>query len=197
MLIIQASSSSSSSSSSSPQMMDCDPVPSSSPLMEIAQDDLQISPSLNVTDDSTPIVPCHNSTSFSDFIENLNLLDKYPQKLKLIDALMIRPELLNSNANSIDIHRLPYLIMQKLMMHDNYQPLCKLMSKNNPQFDIHPTDVLLALLHCCDNILRQDLLSRLHTCKLAIPFLLPDPTDNKKITLLLWAMRSIVCEWEV
>ena len=165
--------------------------------MEIAQDDLQISPSLNVTDDSTPIVPCHNSTtSFSDFIENLNLLDKYPQKLKLIDALMIRPELLNSNANNIDIHRLPYLIMQKLMMHDNYRPLCKLMSKNNPQFDIHPTDVLLALLHCCDNILRQDLLSRLHTCKLAIPFLLPDPTDNKKMTLLLWAMRSIVCEWK-
>ena len=165
--------------------------------MEITQDDLQISPSLNVADDSTPRIPCHNNaTPFSDFIENLNLLDKYPQKLKLIDALIIRPELLNSNPNNIDIHRLPYLIMQKLTMHDNYRPLCKLISGNNPQFNIHPIDVLLALLHCCDDILRQDLLSRLHTCKLAIPFLLPDPTDNKKITLLLWAMRTIVCEWK-
>ena len=108
---------------------------------------------------------------------------------------MIHPELLNSSNTFNNIHLLPYLILQKIMMYDNYRPLCKLMSKHNTQFDIHPVDILLALLHCCDDILRQDLLSRLHTCKLAIPFLLPDP-NNKTLTLLLWAMRSIVCEWK-
>ena len=109
---------------------------------------------------------------------------------------MIRLELLNAN-NSIpnQVHILPYLVLQKVMMYNNYRPLCKLMSKNNSQFNIHPVDLLLALLHCCDDILRQDLLSRLHTCQLAIPFLLPDP-NNKSVTLLLWAMRSIVCEWK-
>ena len=134
-------------------------------------------------------------TAFLIFIESLNLLDKYPQKLQLVDALTIRMELLNTNNDLSDIHMLPYLILQKIMMYDDYRPLCKILSKNNSLFKIHPVDILLALLHCCNDILRQDLLSRLHTCKLAIPFLLPDP-NNEKVTLLLWAMRSIVCEWK-
>ena len=120
---------------------------------------------------------------------------KYPQKLNLADALTIRMPLLNTDNMHNEIHMFPYLVLQKIMMYDDYRPLCKLMSKKNPQFNMHPVDILLALLHCCDDILRQDLFSRLHTCKLAIPFLLPHP-NNKTITLLLWAMRSIVCEWK-
>ena len=61
--------------------------------------------------------------------------------------------------------------------------------------NVHPMDVLLALLHCSDNFLRQDLLTRMSTCQLAIPLLLPDPFTNE-LTLSLWAMRSIVKEWK-
>ena len=60
---------------------------------------------------------------------------------------------------------------------------------------LHPMDGLLALLHCSDNFLRQDLFSRLATCQLAIPLLMPDPFVPQ-ITFPLWAMRSIVKEWE-
>ena len=60
---------------------------------------------------------------------------------------------------------------------------------------VHPMDCLLALLHCSDNFLRQDLFSRLATCQLAIPLLMPDPFVPQ-ITFPLWAMRSIVKEWK-
>ena len=59
----------------------------------------------------------------------------------------------------------------------------------------HPTDGTLALLHCADNFLHQDLLYRLATCQLAIPLLLPDPIIPHKVTYLLWSLRSIEKEW--
>ena len=160
---------------------------------EKSEDYLKISSSLSFTNNSTKTAVYSPTTPFLKFIETLNLLDKYPQKLQLVDALTIRTELLNANKIPNGVHLLPYLILQKIMMHDNYRTLCKDMSRD--KFDIHPVDILLALLHCCDDILRQDLLSRLHTCKLAVPLLLPDP-NIESATLLLWAMRSIVCEWK-
>ena len=187
-------------------IVDCDTFSSSNPPLlanEKTDDDFQLN-SPNFADDSTKVTPhsdtevplTHDTkTPFLNFIETLGLLDKYPQKLQLIDALMIRPEVLNTSNIPNDIHLVPYLALQKIMMHDSYRPLCKLMSKNNSQFNIHPVDVLMALLHCCDDVLRQDLLLRLHNCKLAIPFLLPDP-NNSTVTMLLWALRSIVCEWK-
>ena len=61
---------------------------------------------------------------------------------------------------------------------------------------IHPLDCLLALLHCSDNFLRQDLFCRLASCQIALPLLLPDLMTNKP-TILLWAMRSIVKEFKL
>ena len=59
---------------------------------------------------------------------------------------------------------------------------------------IHPMDCLHALLLCCDDILRQDLFSRLAKCQLSVPFLMPDSV-KKTLILPIWAMRSIVKEW--
>ena len=162
---------------------------------EEVQVDLQSSAFPNVTDSSNMTPPKDTKREFLDFMSLLSLLDKYPQKLQLVDALSINMDLLDTSNFPNDAKVLPYLILQKIMMYDNYRPLCKLMSKNVPQLKIHPVDILVALLHCCDNILRQDLLSRLHTCKLAIPLLLSDP-NNETVTLLFWAIRSIVCEWK-
>ena len=61
---------------------------------------------------------------------------------------------------------------------------------------VHPMDGLLALLHCSDNFLRQDLMCRLATCQLAVPLLLPDPITHEP-TFLLWAMRTIIKEFRV
>ena len=78
------------------------------------------------------------------------------------------------------------------MMH-NYQYWKCL--KQNDTFILHPVDCLLTLLHCADNFLRQDLMVKISTCKLAIPLLLPDPFAQT-VTLPLWGMRSIVKEWK-
>ena len=60
---------------------------------------------------------------------------------------------------------------------------------------VHPMDGLLALIHCADNFLRQDLMAKLSTCKLAIPLLLPDP-KAQILTFPLWSMRTIIKEWK-
>ena len=61
-------------------------------------------------------------------------------------------------------------------------------------FTIHPVDNLLTLIHCSDNILQQNLMSKLSLCQVAVPLLLPRD-DN--VTLLLWALRCIVKKWNV
>ena len=61
---------------------------------------------------------------------------------------------------------------------------------------VHPMDGLLALLHCSDNFLRQDLMCRLATCQIAVPLLLPDPITHEP-KFLLWALRTIIKEFRV
>ena len=77
-------------------------------------------------------------------------------------------------------------------MHDDFSDS----EEDDEVVTIHPMDGLLALLLCSDNFLRQDLMSRLATCQLAIPFLLPDPFTHQVI-FPLWGMRSIIKEWKV
>lgn len=64
---------------------------------------------------------------------------------------------------------------------------------------IHPMDGLLALIHCSDNFLRQDIFSRLSTCQLAVPLLLPNPINpiTHEPLFLLWALRTIVKEFKI
>ncbi len=167
-------------------------------------------------------IPAKPSGKIYDLFKKLGLLDFYPQGLKMNDALTIRQETLgDEQCNNLEL--LPYFILQKLLMHD-YQCRSVLFQQKTPSgkislakpqqqhddFDdfsdvsslskgtlseIHPMDGILALLHCSDNFLRQDLMARLSTCQLAIPFLLPDPTTDT-IMLPLWAMRTIVKEWK-
>ena len=103
---------------------------------------------------------------------------------------------------------LPYLILQRIIMleyqrlplvsdgsRQSINELCSHINIKVPKQGIHPIDSFLALFHCCDNFLQQDILSRLSICQLAIPFLLPDPISGN-VTFLLWAMRSIIREWK-
>ena len=145
----------------------------------------------STNDDSTS-----SQKLFLDFIDTLGLHDKYPQKLTLLDALQIRQELIGDTVASDEMITLPYSILQSIMRYTDYRNSCvKQMASINPELKIHPVDSLIALLHCCSDFLKQDLLSRLATCQIAIPFLLPDP-DNGTSSFLLWSMRSIVCEWK-
>ena len=68
--------------------------------------------------------------------------------------------------------------------------------ENDRQSDgVYPVDVILALLHCSDDFLRQELIRKLFACQIAIPLLLPDYSKNS-ITFLLWALRSVKKSWK-
>ena len=134
---------------------------------------------------------------FTDLLDKMNLTDKYPQKLTLRDAMTIRQETLGTVHSTDQLAVLPYLVLQKMMMCDHRCRSCLFKPTGNSTSDsgIHPVDCMLIILHCCDDILRYELFSKLSLCQLAIPFLLPNPTDNS-ITFLLWAMRSLVKSWK-
>ena len=135
---------------------------------------------------------------FEECLELMELKDKYPRKLKISDAMLIREETLGSTNETERGDVLPNLILQKVMMFDSRCRENLFRGKLNGKLEVkefHPLDVLLVLLCCCGNFLRQDLLSKLSTCQLAIPFLLPDPHMGN-IHFLVWAMRSIIRAWK-
>ena len=161
----------------------------------------------------------HNKKDkFFYLLDKMNLTDKYPQKLSLRDAMTIRQETLGTVHTTDQLAVLPYLVLQKMMMCDQRCRSCLYKAstpttKSKPtgsdsdsessdsdsddmdENSLHPVDCMLIILHCCDDILRQDLISKLSLCQLAIPFLLPSPTDNS-VTFLLWAMRSLFQGWK-
>ena len=150
---------------------------------------------------------------FDDLLKKLDLTEFYPQKLKSITSMMIREMEVSENKK-----QLPYRMLQMIMLL-NSNCLTSQMSTNykddlssfeedgdsdeddgdsdgeNETDAIHPMDVLLALIHCSDDFLRQIIYSKLATCQLAVPLLLPDPKQGT-ITLMQEAMRSIVKEWK-
>ena len=154
----------------------------------------------STTPDDKP-TPGHQKQLFDECLRLMGLIQKFPRKLKISNAMSIREETLGSTHETEDGKVLPHLILQKIMMFDSRcrESLFKGKINGNSALadveEFHPLDVLLVLLHCCDNFLTQDLLSKLSTCQLAIPFLLPNP-HNGNIHFLIWGMRSIIRAWK-
>ena len=150
----------------------------------------------------TSVAVMNRKEKFLELLDKMNLTDKYPQKLSLRDAMTIRQETLGTVHTTDQLAVLPYLVLQKMMMCDQrcrsclYKPTSDSTSDSGIESSsLHPVDCMLIILHCCDDILRHELFSKLSLCQLAIPFLLPSPTDNS-VTFLLWAMRSLVKNWK-
>ncbi len=159
----------------------------------------------------------------SAIFENLELINKYTNKFHLKDAQCIRPEIVKMSLKGFctDPKKLPYLILHKIMSNDIrcrtnlykkiLEPRAPKQESNNESQDesesdddgdsfnpdqLHPVDCLIALLLCCDDLLRRDIFTRLAKCQIAIPLVLPDPFA-KKLIIPLWAMRSIYKEWKM
>lgn len=147
--------------------------------------------------DQTINILLKNPEAHSLFKE-LDLCELYPKKLSMEDALRIRSDVLNMSLNKMPITspaQLPKLTLHKIMSYDH---LCRsdlIHAHKERSSTIHPMDILLSLITCSDDFLRQDLMARLAKCQLAIPFILPDPF-TKKFNIPLWAIRSVVKEWK-
>ena len=140
--------------------------------------------------------PRKTQAKFHEYLNLLGLADKFPGKLTMRDALEIRKDTLGNVESTDNIKILPYLILQKIMTFDIKSRVG--LYTGVPQSDlkeIHPLDSIITLLNCCNNFLIQDILTRLSTCQLAIPFLLPNPADGS-VRYLLWGMREIIRSWK-
>ncbi|XP_061571856.1 interferon-induced very large GTPase 1-like isoform X1 [Cololabis saira] len=64
------------------------------------------------------------------------------------------------------------------------------------QSHVHPMDVQMAVFHCSDSFLRQNMITKLSQCQYALPLLVPDPAGSD-IECPLWAFRQINKTWKI
>ncbi|XP_053184258.1 up-regulator of cell proliferation-like [Scomber japonicus] len=65
---------------------------------------------------------------------------------------------------------------------------------NSADNKVNPLDLIVALFHCADSFLQQEMALKMSMCQFSVPLLLPH-VNNSQSTLMLWALRDIVKEW--
>ncbi|XP_029915321.1 interferon-induced very large GTPase 1-like [Myripristis murdjan] len=63
------------------------------------------------------------------------------------------------------------------------------------QSHVHPMDVQMAVFHCSDSFLKQNIISKLSQCQYALPLLVPDPF-KMDIECPMWTFRQIRKSWK-
>ncbi|XP_047426864.1 interferon-induced very large GTPase 1-like isoform X6 [Mugil cephalus] len=61
--------------------------------------------------------------------------------------------------------------------------------------NVHPMDVQMAVFHCSDSFLKQNMITKLSQCQYALPFLVPNP-ETATIECPLWTFRKIIKTWK-
>ena len=164
------------------------------------------------------LAPQPKLNDFELMLSFFHLAKYYPQKMTLLQALEVREGLVCDGQICSDHTVYALLIIQRIMAFDRrcfirlvdssqssplwhkvkkakFINLLKSLQNKKIVTDINPLDGLVTVLLCADNFLRQELMWRLATCQIAIPLILPDPKTDI-LTLTLWAMRTIIKQWE-
>ena len=153
-------------------------------------------------------------------VEYFNLLNDLKlnpnEKLTLKKARTVDNNTLNDKALT-SVSEIPKYIIEKLMIVDYHARAFKLnhvkveqagasfsdesdeddLAQESIEETVNPMDAFLAIFHCSDDFLRQDLAIKLAACQLSVPFLLPDPTQpSDNVTMLLWALEGIKKSWK-
>uniref|UniRef100_A0A3B4T2H3 VLIG-type G domain-containing protein n=1 Tax=Seriola dumerili TaxID=41447 RepID=A0A3B4T2H3_SERDU len=63
------------------------------------------------------------------------------------------------------------------------------------QTHVHPMDVQIAVFHCSDSFLKQNMMTKLSQCQYALPLLVPDPV-TLDVECPLWTFRQIRKTWK-
>ncbi|KAK3605625.1 hypothetical protein CHS0354_027290 [Potamilus streckersoni] len=62
--------------------------------------------------------------------------------------------------------------------------------------DASPMDIVIAVFLCCDDLCKQDLVSHMWSCRLAIPFVIQEQAPPVLPSSFLWPLRNLVMKWE-
>uniref|UniRef100_A0A3Q0RZR4 VLIG-type G domain-containing protein n=1 Tax=Amphilophus citrinellus TaxID=61819 RepID=A0A3Q0RZR4_AMPCI len=155
-------------------------------------------------------------------LRRLHLHDSYQQKMSTADFLKIGPPVKQSHDTSEK--DLAHTFLQRLMMLD-YRARDIPVRQDNPgvscsqsvpvsdsdDFDdlfsdsadsdkskeshVHPMDVQMAVFHCSDSFLKQNMVTKLSQCQYALPLLVPDLV-TMDIECPLWTFRQITKTWK-
>uniref|UniRef100_A0A7N6BNT5 VLIG-type G domain-containing protein n=1 Tax=Anabas testudineus TaxID=64144 RepID=A0A7N6BNT5_ANATE len=152
----------------------------------------------------------------------LHLQNNLQQKLSPADFRKIHPPVKQYHVTSEK--DLAHAFLRGLMMLDyraRYIPVKQDSSKSDPVVDsvekddndlealfstevdtvktnqnhVHPMDVQMAVFHCSDTVLKQNMITKLSQCQYALPLLVPDPV-SKDIEFPLWTFRQIIKTWK-
>ncbi|KAE8282922.1 Interferon-induced very large GTPase 1 [Larimichthys crocea] len=69
-------------------------------------------------------------------------------------------------------------------------------SDQSKQTHMHPMDVQMAVFHCSDSFLKQNMITKLSQCQYALPLLVPDPV-TMDVECPLWTFRQIKKTWKI
>ncbi|CAB1439311.1 unnamed protein product [Pleuronectes platessa] len=149
-----------------------------------------------------------------NFLVKLGLKDFYPNKLN-------QQSLFEINKNSIEekavlsLEEIPWCFLRKLFkinaecrssiqssirLEENIEEDKDLFDEDLDSADdsrddkINPLDLIVALFHCADSILQQEMALKMSMCQFSLPLLLPRG-HKSQCTLMLWALRDIIKEW--
>ncbi|XP_027141628.1 interferon-induced very large GTPase 1 isoform X3 [Larimichthys crocea] len=69
-------------------------------------------------------------------------------------------------------------------------------SDQSKQTHVHPMDVQMAVFHCSDSFLKQNMITKLSQCQYALPLLVPGPV-TMDVECPLWTFRQIKKTWKI
>ncbi|XP_071180719.1 interferon-induced very large GTPase 1-like [Mytilus edulis] len=149
----------------------------------------------------------NKTAALSKLLRDLSLESYYPDKIMISDIQEIK-----SMNQELDENNLPWFLLNKIMML-NYnareEDLNMLFEKSRNEdedfepdsddglFDdttinsINPSDLFYVTFLCCHPFLKQDIISKLFACKLAIPFIYH---DFDKLVLSQWVLRKVLID---
>ncbi|XP_035274034.1 interferon-induced very large GTPase 1-like [Anguilla anguilla] len=156
-----------------------------------------------------------------ELLQQLGMNKYYPGKLSLCDVLDLRTDSLTDQLGT-ETNSIIWSFVQKLLMANSMARKAEMppgkdvntetelrqaeeselldvdqLFKNEEQctdISFHPLDITVITLLCSDQLLQQEIMSKMAMCQFAVPLLLPK-TFRQEVSFLLWALRSIVKKW--
>ncbi|XP_063049186.1 up-regulator of cell proliferation-like [Engraulis encrasicolus] len=135
-----------------------------------------------------------------ELLSAIHLRDLQGGKLTLSSVLEINSNTL-SDGPPQDLQQLARNFLKKLIMSNTdarnikctqeQTKYCGFTDDDDNSDSINPLDLIIALFHCADPFLQQEMVSKMSLCQFAVPLLLPN-CDTQQSTLMLWAMRDLV-----
>ncbi|CAC5420877.1 unnamed protein product [Mytilus coruscus] len=149
---------------------------------------------------------------FSRLLKDLSLTKFYPSKITLQDVRSIKSQDLPITERSI-----PWLMLSKIIMlnfkareedlslfyernaeepvPEPYDSEDDLFEEDEVSPQINPMDMFYVTFLSCDMMLKQEIVSKLFACRLAVPILFRD--INRKLVLTKWGLRKILLNKQI